>query len=795
MWEVEVLSPVYIILLILSSNLMKSVLKIYFCLLAIYLVPLSICAQGTIKGIVKDSATQEGLPFVLVTAQDSSTTQFTTTSDQLGRFKFTSLHSGAYTLAISIIGYTPITQAINVDGNLALQPLVIKLARSTVSLSQVTVSGSTRNIGQTLNVINQLDLVLRPINSAQDLMRLVPGLFIAQHQGGGKAEQIFLRGFDADHGTDFAVFWDGIPVNMPSHAHGQGYADSHFMIPETIDQLNVYKGTYTTQYGDFATAGAASFSTKNYAENMLKVECGTYGYNRVMGTINLIAPDKHFLSKYKEVAYISAESMYNAASYFSNPQNYHRFSVFGKYYGQLSEKTTLSVEGSYFQASWNGSGQLPTHAVSAGLVTRFGALDPSEGGTTDRTNANAILKTVFDNGAVLKNQFYYSYYQLNLFTDFTFYLVDSIHGDGINQTDKGRNIFGYNGSYEIHNDIGGKDLKTVIGLTTKADMGQLSLRHQEDRVILDTVSIGNLYEQNVSTYLDETYHVTNNFFVNAGVRADYFYFQYKELPTVIPSTLVGSPQFGSGIASKIKVSPKLNLYYNVTPNIQLFARAGYGFHSNDARLVVGNPGLNTMPTALGYEIGSTFKPFDKMLVNAVLWGINLQNELTYDQDIAGDVVNGATQRLGADLSIRYQITKILYFDLDVNYSHGRFIDSAQGHNYIPLAPTLTSIAGIAIKNVKGFSASLRYRYIDNRPANSENTVVAQGYFLMDAVVKYRIKQYELGLQVENIFNTNWNEAQFDTVTRLKGDPIGGIDDLCFTPGAPRLIKGSIAYNF
>jgi len=747
---------------------------------------------GVLKGKVTDSATHEVIPFVVVALQDSSSKLFSAISDQSGNFRFSNLHHGRYLLEISVLGYKPETMSITVTDK--SPEIMASLPKAVVSLSQVTVKGSSRDLGLTLSAISSIDKLLRPVNSAQDLMRLVPGLFIAQHQGGGKAEQIFLRGFDADHGTDFAVFWDGMPVNMPSHAHGQGYADCHFMIPENIEQLNVYKGTYATQYGDFATSGAAAFTTKNFAENMVKMEYGTYGYSRVMGILNLITPGKHFLSKYKESAYISAENMYNAASYFSNPQDCKRFNVFGKYYGQLSERTTLSLEGSYFQSMWNGSGQIPVRAVSEGLISRFGSLDPSEGGTTDRTNANLILRTVYDNGAILQNQVYYSYYQLNLFTNFTFLLIDSVHGDGINQTDKGRSIFGYNGSYEIHKDVAGNDLKTVIGLSTRGDIGQLSLRHQQQRTILDTISMGQLYVQNIAAYLDETYHLTSDFYINAGVRADYFYFRYKSQLPSVKSSLNEFPQFGNGNSVKTKISPKLNLYYDANRNVQLFARAGYGFHSNDARVVI-NSGNNTLPTALGYEIGSTFKPFSKMLVNAVLWGIELQNELTYDADIAADNISGRTSRLGADLSVRYQLTKTIYFDLDINYAHGRFLDSAKGRDYIPLAPTLTSIAGITFKTQKGFNASLRYRYISDRPANNDNSVTAYGYFLADAVVKYRVKQYEFGAQVENIFNVNWNEAQFDTRTRLQGEPVAGIDQLCFTPGSPRIIKFMLSYYF
>ncbi len=514
---------------------------------------------------------------------------------------------------------------------------------------------------------------------------------------------------------------------------------------------------------------------------MVKVEAGNYGMYRVMGMLNLLGKDKHIFSKRKESLYITAENMYNKASYFVHPQNYSRFSGFLKYYGQLSERNILTMEASAFNATWNGSGQIPERAVAEGLITRFGAIDPSEGGQTARTNANIILKTFLGSNTIMKNQVYYSYYKLNLFTDFTFLLNDSIHGDGINQRDNGRNIFGYNGSLEVNKKFAGKNLRSVFGLTTRADMGQIALRHQQLRTILDTVSIGNLYEQSYSAYLNETYHITEKFYIDAGIRADLFYMNYQDIRGQKYDTASGKNQ-------QIKYSPKLNFYYNLTPQVQLFARSGYGFHSNDARVVVTNPNVTTLPTALGYEIGSTFKPFKKMIVNAVAWGINVANELVFSADEAKTTINGPSQRFGGDLSIRYQLTNFLFFDLDVNYSHGRYTQLPNGQNYIPLAPSLTSVGGLTIKAAKGLTGSLRYRYINDRPANNNNSVVAKGYFLLDAVVRYRIKNYQIGLTVENILNVNWNEAQFDTQTRLRGETIGGIDQLCFTPGSPRLIR-------
>ena len=742
--------------------------------------------EGILKGMISDSLSQP-IPFVAVLLEGDSTKQ-SATADERGNFKFTNLEEGKYQLTFSCIGYERKKIAIEMkDDEVKAITIYIKLTQNALKLSEITINQS-KDVGGAMNRISAVDMLLRPVNSAQDLMRLVPGLFIAQHQGGGKAEQIFLRGFDADHGTDFAVFWDGMPVNMPSHAHGQGYADSHFMITESIDQLDVFKGTYATQYGDFATAGAASFSTKNYVDNMVKAEIGNYGMNRVMGMLNLLGKDKHIFSKRKESLYLTAENMYNQASYFVHPQDYNRLGAFIKYYGQLSEKNILTIEGSTFNATWNGSGQIPERAVTEGLITRFGALDPSEGGQTSRTNANVILKTFLGNGTIIKNQVYYSYYKLNLFTDFTFFLRDSVHGDGINQRDNGRSVFGYNGSYEAHKKVAERDLKTIIGVTTRSDIGQIALRNQQRRTILDTVSMGNLYEQSVSAYINEIYQVSEKFYIDVGVRADVFYMSYHDIRGAKYDTADGTKLQG-------KISPKLNLYYNLTPQVQLFARSGYGFHSNDARVVVANPNIITLPRALGYEIGSTFKPIKNMIVNAVLWGIHIQNELVYDPDIAQTEINGPTQRIGADLSVRYQLTNFLFFDMDINYSHGRYTNLPEGQNYIPLAPTLTSVAGITVKAAKGLTGSFRYRYINNRPANENNTVVAQGYFLLDAVVRYRIKNYQLGLTVENILNVNWNEAQFDTLTRLKGENAAGVDQLCFTPGAPRLIRGSISYYF
>ncbi len=655
------------------------------------------------------------------------------------------------------------------------------LNNKAINLKEVVISDSKNN--QASQIISGIDKQLRPTNSAQDLLRLVPGLFIAQHAGGGKAEQIFLRGFDCDHGTDFSVNIDGMPVNMVSHAHGQGYADFHFVIPETVDKLKVYKGTYNTAYGDFATSGAGEFSTKNsIGKSMVKTEVGQFNTYRGMAMLDLLRGN-HLFTKNYENFYVAGE-YYFSNSYFENKQHFFRSNFFAKYNAQLNHNNYFVLSGSNFNSGWDASGQIPQRAVSDGAITRFGSIDPTEGGTTARTNVNAVLTTTLKNGGIIKNQAYYSYYQFNLYSNFTFFLHDSINGDQINQTEKGRNIYGYKFTYEKSSTLFGKNLKTLVGAGTRIDDGVVSLRHTIKRVVLDTFSIGHLNQQNASAYLDETLELTSKFSINTGLRFDYFDFTFRNFQY---DSLSGRKQAP-------KVSPKLNLYYNVAQEIQLYAHAGLGFHSNDARSVVLNTTDHSLPTAFGYEAGSTFKIGKNMIVNAALWGLEMQNELVYVGDEAIVEINGATRRLGADLSVRWQLTEHFFADGDLNYSHGRFTNLPKGENYIPLAPSLTSTGGLSYKANKGINASLRYRYIDSRPANEDNTVTAFGYFLLDAVVNYTTSKFQVGLTAENILNTRWNQAQFDTESRLKGEA-HSVDELHYTPGTPFFLKASFALFF
>ena len=306
---------------------------------------------------------------------------------------------------------------------------------------------------------------MRGVTNSQEVLRIVPGLFIGQHQGGGKAEQIFLRGFDCDHGTDIALFADGIPVNLVSHAHGQGYADSHFIIPETIGDVIFKKGPYYAERGDLCTSGFVNFNTRNSLDtNVVRLEGGMFNTYRALGMFNLLNKEQ---KRKGQSWYVASEYRYTDA-YFDNPQHFNRFNAFTKYNGKISKSSNLAFSASHLWSKWNASGQIPTEAVDKGLVGFYGALDPKEGGNTTRTNVNAQLLTSLPNGDVIKNQLYYTHYTFDLHTNFTFFLVDSINGDEIRQRES-RNMAGYNGSYNHIGYFGNTQLATEVGLGARFD--------------------------------------------------------------------------------------------------------------------------------------------------------------------------------------------------------------------------------------------------------------------------------------------------------------------------------------
>ncbi|HUR67252.1 MAG TPA: TonB-dependent receptor [Chitinophagaceae bacterium] len=730
--------------------------------------------KGTIEGSITDAESNTPLNGAIINLGIDKGDN----SDMFGHFSFPAVNPGQYEMIVSHVGYRTAIIPVEVKPHI-LSTVIIHLRKATLDLSEVRIN-SRKTTG--LNAISAVDIRLRPVNTSQDVLRIVPGLFIAQHAGGGKAEQIFLRGFDIDHGTDIAISVDGLPVNMVSHAHGQGYADLHFVIPETVEKVNFDKGPYAGSKGNFATSAYVDFATKDFLDNnSVKVEGGQFNMLRVATLLKLFNKSTE---KSRQQFYIASEYS-STDGYFDSPQEFHRFNIMGKYNAWFGNQSQLTIMASSFDSKWKASGQVPDRAIRSGMIGRFGAIDDTEGGNTSRINLDIKFNRQWKNKWKTTDQLYFSRYKFNLFSNFTFFLDDPVNGDMINQKE-GRDIWGYTTAAARSYLLGGKKATTELGAGFRYDnIVNIELAKNNRTTFFNSIQKGAIKEINSFLYINQDIELTDKFNLVAALRYDHFIFKYRD-------ELAGKTGFEK--ERKGTFSPKLNFNYSFNQKIKIFLNNGIGFHSNDTRVILDRAASNILPKVFGTDLGVLLKPHKNVIIKTVLWHLFSQQEFVYVGD-AGVVEPGdKTRRMGIDVSARYQFSKWLFADVDLNMTRARAIGEPKGNDHVPLAPSFTSIGGLTARSKQGFSGSLRYRLMGERPANEDKSVIAEGYFLLDMILSYRLKKFDFTISTENLLNRDWREAQFDTESKMRfeADPVSEIH---YTPGTPRSIKGSVTFYF
>ncbi|HMU46008.1 MAG TPA: TonB-dependent receptor [Chitinophagaceae bacterium] len=752
-------------------------MKIGFCLTTAFII-LSVFQAHSQQGSIMGHITDAELKTPVVGASVNIGDERGDNSDDFGRFLLAGILPGSYEMIVSHIGYK--TEIIPVEVKADLQSQVtVSLRKENLNLAEVRVDSKR---GSPLSTISAVDILLRPVNTSQDMLRIVPGLFIAQHAGGGKAEQIFLRGYDIDHGTDINISVDGIPVNMVSHAHGQGYADLHFLIPETVEKVGFDKGPYFAEKGNLATAAYVEFTTKEFLENNnIKLEAGQFNTWRATGMFKVF--NKQTI-KSRQQFYLASEYS-STDGYFESPQDFHRFNIMGKYNAWLGNQSKLTISVSTFDSKWNASGQVPERAVKSGMITRFGSIDNSEGGNTNRTNINLRFNKQWKSNWKTSDQLYFTNYHFNLYSNFTFFLEDPVNGDEINQKET-RDIFGYNTSATKSWFAGNKRASTEVGGGFRLDnIMNIELSRVVKRTYLSTIQKGDIKEANGFLFINQDLELSNKLSLNAGFRYDYFRFGYKD-------KLAGAMDYYR--QTRGILSPKFNISYTPGSKVKLYLNNGIGFHSNDTRVILQNDAKDILPKVFGTDLGIILKPFKNLILKTAFWHLYSEQEFVYVGDAGIVEPGGKTRRMGVDFSGRYQVNKWLYGDIDINLTKARAIEEEKGQDYVPLAPSFTSIGGLTVKSKNGFSGSVRYRLIGDRPANEDYSVTAAGYFIVDLLAAYEWKSLEIKCSVENVFNAKWREAQFDTESRLQNetDPVSEIH---FTPGTPIFFKAGIGVKF
>ncbi len=651
-----------------------------------------------------------------------------------------------------------------------------------VDVPEVSIVGTRPVAASSQQFIPDKEFLLQPQGRPAQVLRLIPGFIAVEHSGGaGKADQYFLRGFDADHGTDVAFFSDGMPINLRSHAHGQGYTDLNFIIPETIEGLDVHKGSYLPEYGDFATAGAVNFRTRETVkEGVVQSAGGQFDTQR---HLLMFSPTK------EKIRTLFAAEGYYTNGPFQNDNRYFRGNLLGKVTMNPSGRDELSLTGTFHKSQWNGSGEIPLRAVTDGTIDRFGSIDPSEGGRTARSTAKLNYHYDTLSGGRFFANAYAQHYTFDLYSNFTFFRSDPVNGDGFQQSDR-RVIYGGDIGYRQEGKILDMPSAATVGIQGRVDKAHIRLGPQFRRNSLGTTVDTEVLEASYSPFLKAEVQPTSWMRFVGGVRSELFTFDVR-------NRCESCTEQPAGRTTSWLVLPKANLILGPWASTELFMNYGEGFHSNDARSAVAQT-ASPLARSKSYEAGFRSKPWgpDGIELIATAWQLDLQSELVFLGDDGTTEIRGASRRRGVEVAARGQVWGPLYVNGSVTYTKAEF----RNGDAIPLAPEVTAYGAVLLAWPEGLTSQLQATYLGVRPLIEDRSANAPSWLNFDLSERYQLPvtllygRMEAFLFVQNLFNTKWEQATFFFQSQLRNEGAPR-NDIHFVPGSPRMVLGGVAWYF
>ena len=633
----------------------------------------------------------------------------------------------------------------------------------------------------------------RPLLRPGEVLETVPGLVVTQHSGDGKANQYFLRGFNLDHGTDFATSVDGIPVNMPSHAHGQGYSDLNFLMPELVQRIEYRKGPYFASNGDFAAAGSADIVYRQTLDApFAQATLGAGGYRRLIGAA--------------ATAFTSGTTLLGAVETMGNDgpwtlkeglrRSNALLTVAG---GTAASGWSATLMG--YDARWHSTDQVPQRLIDAGTYLgrpfgRYDAVDPSDGGNTSRTSLSARWHDSDERGKTQVSA-YAMHYTLKLFSNFTYFADRPDTGDQFSQQDS-RNVFGLSASRSFGHNWGPFAAKSEFGLQVRHDRAQVGLFESQNRAMTATTRVDDVRETLAGLYAQTAIEWTPKVRSLIGLRAD-------RVDAHVVSALQA---LNSGSASKSLVSPKLSLVLGPWNKTEFFVNAGSGFHSNDARgmtatadpktgeLLYPVPGL---VKARGSELGLRTEIVPGLQSSMALWRLDFASELTYSGDAGTTSPNGPSRRYGLEWNNHWVPAPWLLFDLDLAWTHARFKDNESDDittgTYVPNSVDKVITGTVTLKDLGPWTVSLTERYIGRGALTSDNSVRSSSSLVSNLRVGRKLTpSASLTLDVLNLFDRRYNDIEYYYATQLAGEK-GPVNDKVVHPGERRSVRLTLRVEF
>jgi outer membrane receptor protein involved in Fe transport len=630
------------------------------------------------------------------------------------------------------------------------------------------------------------ELNSRPVSRPGEVLEAVPGLIVTQHSGEGKANQYFLRGYNLDHGTDMAIWVDDVPVNMRTHAHGQGYADLNWLMPETINTLDVRKGPYFADEGDFSSAGNLRIGLiDSVSKSIAQITAGSFGYNRLLGMGSTKVGDGTLLVAGEAGTYDGP---------WVNPDNMRKLNGMLRY-SQGTALDGLTITGMAYGNRWNSTDQVPQRAITSGLIGRFGAEDPTDGGNTSRFALSARIAGTDEGGSWKANAFAVKS-ELDLFNNFTYFLDNPTLGDQFHQHDD-RVMAGANASRTLSGAFAGRSTETTFGIQTRYDNIDLALTDTYHRAFLSNVRSDKVGEASVGVYAQNTVRWTDWLRTTVGWRGDYY---AAKVDSLFDANNSGSS--GAGIAS-----PKFTMVVGPFNKTELFFGAGTGMHSNDARgtTITEEPTdpttkLSSSPLLVrtkGAEVGARSKLVPGLNSSVSLFILDQDSELIFQGDKGDTLASRPSRRYGLEWTNTYRPNSWLALDADLALTHARFfgydsdqaalyaslagypqaqIGNAPG-NYIPNAPAMIASAGITVGEKTGWFGALRWRYLASSPLTEDNAFRSPATSIFNGRLGYRLDNgWRIQLDLLNLLNTKANQITYAYGSLIKTD---SLYNLCY----------------
>ncbi len=664
----------------------------------------------------------------------------------------------------------------------------IAIAAGVQTLDMVDVTESAGNLMGTADSASQgmvpgKQLEATPNYRPGEILEAVPGLIVSQHSGEGKANQYFLRGFNLDHGTDLALSVDGVPVNMRSHAHGQGWSDMNFLIPELAAGLQYKKGPYYADEGDFSAAGATNVQLMNQLDRgIAAVSAGGFGNRRM-----LIADSPSVGSG----NLLYALELFHNDGPFTNPDDYRKMNAVLRY-SQGSAQNGFNITAMAYRGKWNSTDQIPQRAVDRGQIGRFDALDPSNGGEAHRYTLSGGWRRSYAGGLTEANAYVVSS-KLGLFSNFTYFLNDPINGDQFKQADK-RVLSGFNVKQTWLGNWGGREVENSAGVQVRNDNISLGLFSTRARTVLATTRQDHVVETSGGVFFQNNLRWADKFRTVAGLRGDFF-----------RGDVASDNAANSGKTSDHLVNPKLSLIFGPWAKTEYYVNWGRGFHSNDVRgttLTVdpttGTP-ANRVPLLVrtsGYEVGFRSELIPRLETSFTVYQLDFESELLFVGDAGTTEASRPSRRVGFEWTNHYQPAPWLLIDADIAFARARFSNTDPVGNRIPGAVEGVATLTATVDELGPWYGSTRLRYFGPRPLIENNTVRSHSTTLVSTRAGYKFdKKLRMQLDVFNLFNRKASQIDYFYASRLPGEPAAGVSDTHFHPVEPRSLRVALIANF